>query len=337
MHSNRIENLSWYIDREARDRDEPGLVHSFVGSAATVLNHVSESFDPVEFMGASGFAFRLSVNETLCPSAMSVFDFRGILPETLEQAGRHAEHITCLWDEKEEEQQRRAAAHGAIVAAVDCGLPPIVWDVRDAEWGVITGYNSDRRVYQTLNHRGEADELPFDRLGRNGIDILSVVIAGDANGRKREELIRAALRVAVDHADQREWTERPEYQNGLVAYDTWATIYDRWAMIVTKGDPDLIEHDLCRWSRYYAAHYYGARCYTRDYLASLGADNEVLKKAAACYKRVASHLRPVWKDSPQSKRADPNQLARLATAIRQAKDAEVEGLGFIREYLALFD
>ncbi len=84
MEAMILENISWYADQHARDKGEPGIHHSFMKSLATALNYVSGDFDPVWLMGSSGFAFRIFVNEHLCPSAMSIFDFSAILPEAIE-------------------------------------------------------------------------------------------------------------------------------------------------------------------------------------------------------------------------------------------------------------
>ena len=72
----------------------------------------------------------------------------------------------------------------------------------------------------------------FGKLGQNNIKILSVAIPGEPNQRSREEIIHNSLRAAVAHAEQKEWADRPDYANGLPAYDMWALTHERWAMIL---------------------------------------------------------------------------------------------------------
>jgi len=120
-----------------------------------------------------------------------------------------------------------------------------------------------------------------------------------------------ALTTAVAHAEQKEWTDRPGYQNGLAAYDYWALMFERWAMIVNRDDPDRIGADICTFAQYNAGHYYGARCYAREFLNNIAGRNAVLHRAASCYGSVASSLEPVWKNSPKSKKADPKILIEL--------------------------
>jgi len=328
-----IDDIGWYTDTNAVKTGEPGIRHSYMAGVATTLNHIAQPFDPVWLMGAGGFAFRIMINETMCPSAMSVFNWRAVLPEVIEQAGYRCLHLSRLWDEEDQKFQRQRQAHEAIVGAIDRGVPSVVWDVCDSEWGVIIGYDSDKQSYVTLTHKGRPSSLPFDKLGQNGIDILSVIIPQEPNDRSKEEVVLNALTTAVAHAEQKEWTDRPGYQNGLAAYDYWALMFERWAMIVNRDDPDRIGADICTFAQYNAGHYYGARCYAREFLNNIAGRNAVLHRAASCYGSVASSLEPVWKNSPKSKKADPKILIELSLAIKEAKAAEEEGIAFLREYV----
>jgi len=328
--------LRWYRDQGAVQRGEPGIVHSYAASIATVLQHLSGNLDPVWLMGVSGFAFRIMATETLCPSAMSIFDWRKVLPEVIEQAGYHCLHISRLWHEAEHENVIRDQAHHAIVEALDTGIPPVVWDIKDCEWGVIVGYEPGKQIYRGLDHQGNLVELPFARLGRNGIDILSVIVLKESSRIAKSEAVCKALKIAIDHADQREWNDRPKYQDGSPAYDHWSTGLSRWAEIVEKGNPEKIGVDICRRARYYASHYYSARCYAREFLKDISDESPYLRKAAACFADVAAYLKPVWIDSPTFKIADVATLRRLSSMIEQAKKAEMEGIDHIREHVATF-
>ncbi|MEW5794963.1 MAG: hypothetical protein AB1772_01255 [Candidatus Zixiibacteriota bacterium] len=329
-----LKSLTWYRDRDAARRGEPGIVHSYMASEATVLHHLSGALDPVWLMGSSGFAFRIMASPTLCPSAMSVFQWRKVLPEAFEQVGYGCTHISRLWDEGESDAERREEAHRCITESLDSGVPCVVWDMHQSEWGVISGYNHRLQVYLGLSYLGEPVSLPFDNLGRNGIDILSVIIPGNRTYQSKSEAVLRALRTAVDHADQRKWNDRPKYQDGPLAYDAWSTALGRWADIVERGDPDRIGVDICAHARYYASHYFSARCYAREFLASIAGDISDLVRATKCFADTAVCLRPVWNDSPRSRDAESVVLKTLSSAVRDAKAAESEGIEYIRNYLA---
>jgi len=337
MIANKIKNIDWYEDEAARQRGEPGIAHSYLRALATAVQKLNGSVDPVWLMGTSGWAFRIWVNETLCPSAMSVFDFDTLLPEAVEQAGFRCNYISRLWDEDEVEQERREQAHDAIVAAVDRGAPSIVWDVQDAEWGLVVGYDDNRGVFDALSYNGEPVALRYDRLGHNGIDILSVAVPGEANERSRPVAIKRSLLAAVAHHEQKEWADRPDYQDGSAAFDLWALILERGAMLAEAGKTESVADDIASFADYYAAHYYGARCYAREYLGSVASGAEALVQASESYARVAAHLKPVWEYFAQGLSTAEWQapkLRDLAESIKQAGAAEVEAIGHIKAYLA---
>ena len=334
MHQNRLDEIAWYRDEDAQARGEPGICHSYLASLATALHHMYGELDATWLMGSSAFAFRINVSEVLCPSAMSIFNWSADLPEAVEQAGYECSYIARLWDEESLEEERRNQAHAAIRAAIDGGAPAVVWDIHDVEWGLVIGYDEETRSYVTLTHQGHPSSLPYDRLGRNGIDILSVVIPGKPNHRSREQAIHASLTAAVAHAEGKEWTERPAYQNGLPGYDLWATIFERWALLAEAGKAHKIALDIPDHAAYYARHYYSARCYARDYLSAIADDEDDLRDASRAYDRVAAFLRPVWEAFPGTRKPNADLLRSLASRLRTARTAEQEGLSHIVKHLS---
>ncbi len=337
MSSKKITDFNWYTDNGAIQRNEPGIVHSFMSSLASALNHIDGKVDPVWLMGSSAFAFRIMANEIMCPSAMSMFDWTEVLPEVIEQSGHDCYYISRLWHEGDKEEERRRQAHELMVQAIDGGIPAIVWDVAEAEWGLIIGYDDETGLYDAVTNNGKKTNLPYEKLGKNGIDILSVTIPGNSNGRSRDEIIHNSLMTAVQHAWQKEWMDRPKYQDGLPAYDMWATIFERWQMLAEDGMAENIKTDLCSSAEYYSSHYYSARCYARDYLKSLAGGNEFLTKAYRAFERAASCLKPVWEQTPKTITPGRELLQSHEESIRNAGRAEAEGIEHIKEFLVRGD
>jgi hypothetical protein len=334
MSIKKLDNIKPYIDANALQKNEPGIYNSYMTSLATALNYISNKFDPVWLMGSSGFAFRIFVNEILCPSAMSMFSFKDILPEAIKQSGYNCIYTQRMWDEKRIEEKKRMEAHKEIVKTIGRGTPAIVWDVSDAEWGLITGYDDKEELYVTMTHQGKLSSLPYKKLGNNGINILSVSIPGDPNSRKDDEVIKNSLQTAVDHGEGKEWIDnRPKYQNGLKAFDLWASTFEKWAWLIDNGKSDKIGSNICFFAKYYAGHYYSARCYARDYLKKIGDDNQLLQKASISYARVANSLKPLWLYFSENKKPDSKLIKSFAQNIYDAKSSEEEGIELIRKYL----
>ncbi|MBD3257971.1 hypothetical protein GF377_06025 [candidate division GN15 bacterium] len=335
MTQHAISDIAWYRDPVAVDSGLPGICHSFVASLATALNHIHGELDPVWLMGTCTFAFRIVVNETFCPSAMSVFDWNAVLPAAVENTGHRCTYITRLWDEENLEVERKQEAHEAILAALRDDRPSVVWDVADTEWGLIVGYDDSAGEYVALSHAGDKVELPVDKLGRNGINVLSVAIPGQPNGRSRKAAVRTALEIAVRHAEGKEWMERPRYQDGLAAFDLWSILYERGALLAEAGKAEKVGPDIPRFMAYYAAHYFSARWYAGRFLLAVADGDRNLENAAKHCDEAASYLKLVWEESLRMNSLDdPDLLKRHGQHIADAGRAERAAIEAIKNWLA---
>lgn len=334
MNAKKLDNISLYIDNNSKRKNEPGIYHSYMVCLATALNYIYRELDPVWLMGSSAFAFRIFVNEILCPSAMSMFSFKNVLPEAVEQTGYKCIYLQRMWNEADKEEEKRIEGHKAIIKGIDKGIPAIVWDLFDAEWGLIIGYSDEQQSYFIFSHEGKESSLPFTKLGRNGIDILSVAILSKPNLRNRDDIITNSLKAAVAHADGKEWIDdRPKYQNGIEAFDLWTSIFEKWGCLVNAGKSAKIGLDIISFARYYSGHYYSARCYARDYLKFISNNNEHLQKAYSWYEQVAKFLKPLWEFFLEKNKPNSKELRLFAQNVNNAKLAEEEGIELIKKYL----
>jgi len=156
---------------------------------------------------------------------------------------------------------------------------------------------------------------------------------GEVNSRTKDEIVQNSLQNAVIHAEQGEWVERPRYQNGLAAFDVWASLFEKGALIIEAGKGNNIKQDTWNFAAYYASHYYSARCYARDYLKKIANGNDQLTKAAVCYETVASLLRLVWYNKVINKNLHADTLRVLAQNIKKAQQSEKAGIQEIITYL----
>ena len=63
----------------------------------------------------------------------------------------------------------------------------------------------------------------------------------------------------------------------------WAEVMNAGAMLAEAGKLTCSAADALKFADYYAACFYGARCYARDYLNIIANGNRHLNRAAACY------------------------------------------------------
>lgn len=325
MSKVQLDNVRWHHDTAAEDSVPTCHLHSYTKAVLAAIQAQEGQVDPVWVVGASGAAFRIWVHNELCPSATSVFDW-SLLPEGVKNAGWNCDHHSRMWHEEGIAEERQKAAHDAIVRALQEGKVPVCWDIGVPEWGVITGYDDEERVFSGISVFGEPTQLKYEQLGRREIPIMSVtIIQGPSNADRRHAAI-SSLRTAVDHAEQREWLERPAYQDGPAAYEMWAAALERLA---AGGEQNMLS--------YYAGTYLAARYYARRYMdlvAGILDSAEDLTRAAGAYAEVEQHLTGVWAILSKDGQRSPSELREAAELLRKAKAAEETAIQHVKDYLA---
>ena len=319
-----LSNVAWSESDMKNIRETPGIANSFIAALSFSLKFSGKEADYVRLMGASAFAFRINIHQDMCPSAPTTFLWKELLPEAIEQAGCKSIHIYDSWDNSILEE-KRAEARQEIEKALKQGILPILWEVEIPEWGLITGYDDELSEYTALSCFGNTLKIPYGQFGRGAaVGGLSVSIPGEPNGRSPERVFLNSLHAAVRHAAQEEWNERPWYQDGLPAYEFWASI-------IEKGLKDGSDFNT---SWYSSGTYFSARYCAAKYLFSMSDGNPLLLKAAKLYQEVAERLYLPWEAFRERRRPEDKTLEQAADAVRKAGQAEEQAIGAIREYLA---
>jgi hypothetical protein len=310
---NRIENLSLLPA-------EPGEIpFSFTHALASSLAASGYDIDRKVITGASGFAFRIWVERTLCPSAMSTFDFINLLRAGVEFCGYCCTHITRLWDQVDAEAERREQAHEAIKLAVDDGRAPVAWDIGIPEWGLIAGYDDDKQEYETIDCFGNRGAMPYTQLGKREIPILAVTIPGKPMGKNLRELAPRTVAAAIYHAHGLEINFGSV--NGLAAYPLWASL-------IKSVDQAGFN------AQYYAGIYAHFRDCAAAYLAWLAKENAKLKSAAEAYARVAARLKDARDARNDAAFPTPALLDRMEQSILAAYEEEKKGVEELEKLIA---
>jgi hypothetical protein len=321
-----LDHVRWHQDTTADDSIPTCHLHSYTKAVLTALSAQEGTVDAAWVAGASGAAFRIWAHHELCPSATSVFEW-ATLPRGVENAGWSCDYHSRLWHEESVAEERRIAAHNAIVKALNEGRVPVCWDIGIPEWGVITGYDDELEEYSAISVFGEPTSLKYDELGRRELPIMSVTIIGVPNGIDRRVATINSLKTAVKHAEHGEWLERPAYQDGPDAYETWAAALEKLA---EGGEQGMLS--------YYAGTYLAARHYAKHYMR-LAADildgAQELMDAGNAYADVEQQLAGVYRILAQDGQRSADELRECAKLLRAAKIAEETAIGHIKRYLAV--
>jgi len=196
--------------------DTTGYLFSFAKCLMASLKCSPYAEKAEDVIAASGFAFRMWVDGGgLCPSAASIWEFKKQKP-WVENAGLCCNYTERLWGQDAIEAERWEAAVSMIRESIDKGFAPVAWDVSGCEWGSIIGYDDDTASFITLKISGKEDILPYDKLGRLEIPILSVLSVTGAKDSLPEVLVSDTKKLAVQHLLGKEWCDNAK---GLAAYD----------------------------------------------------------------------------------------------------------------------
>lgn len=194
--------------------DNTGYLFSFVKALCAVLQSSPYAARTDDVIAASGFAFRMWVSPDLCPSATSIWDFSG-QKRWLTAAGLELTYTERLWGQDDIAAERQALAIDRIRKSIDRGIPALSWDIGVCEWGLITGYDDEKKVFATLPITGEPGIMAYDQLGGRELPILDVVtIIGD-HTLAEIDLVHTAITTAVEHLRGKEWCDNAQ---GLAAY-----------------------------------------------------------------------------------------------------------------------
>ena len=219
-------------------KDTTGYLFTLAKCLSAVLRSGGYEEYAEDVIAASGFAFRTWAAADLCPSAMSVWEFRKQKPWA-ENSGLVCDYVERMWDEDAVEKDRREKATEMIRKSVDSGTGAVVWDLGDCEWGIVTGYDDESKTLCTLKVDCSESILPYEKLGHLEIPILSVLTVVGKKAKDKKQIAADTKALIAAHLRGEEWCG--ENTQGLAAYDTvTAFIKDK----LTAGNAWNLEYYL---------------------------------------------------------------------------------------------
>lgn len=223
---------------------------------------------------------------------------------------------------------------------LDRGIPALGWDLFIPEWGVIYGYDDDKRVFRCRDVRMDGD-LPYEKLGRGEVTELYVLTVTDSQPVDRTTMLRGALRLAISHAlTQHAELLECSHRNGLDAYDAWVEAFEN-----RTADPfgNSVNVGKVADAREFAARFLWELSENGEGFGKADRDREVTAialQAAEQYGAVAERLAELRGMFPFPQGGDPRNDAQAERAIlllREAKAAEVQGVLLLERMLEALD
>ncbi len=237
--------------------DSTGYLFSFAKCLSAAVRHSPYAEFAEDIVASSGFAFRMWVDATLCPSAMSIWEF-GMQKPWVENGGLACGYVERLWGAEAVEEERRLAAVEIIKKSVDSGIAAVGWDISGCEWGLITGYDDESQTFSTLKINNEESTVPYEKLGKLDLPLLSVLtVTGKAdNDKSAQQTVADTKKLAALHLQGYEWCKNAK---GLEAYKTLV------GFISEKYTPDA------SWNLdYYLGTYAALKWYAQKFFEKYG-------------------------------------------------------------------
>ena len=197
-------------------QDSTGYMFSFAKALCCAVKNSPYNALAEEIIASSGFAFRMWISQTLCPSATSIWTY-STQKTGVENGGLSCSYIERLWGQDDIDEQRRRSAITAIQHSIDSGIAAISWDIGVCEWGLITGYDDQTQKFATLSVTGSTEELDYALLGKREIPILNVLTITGKTNRTQKEIFAGTLRIAKNHLLGKEPCENVQ---GLAVYSS---------------------------------------------------------------------------------------------------------------------
>ncbi|MCH5265037.1 MAG: hypothetical protein J1F02_04005 [Lachnospiraceae bacterium] len=286
--------------------DTTGYLFSFAKCLSAALNCGGFQAYTEEIVASSGFAFRMWAAEDLCPSAMSIWEFKQQGP-WVENGGITCNYVERLWGQEDLEEERRSEAVQMIQESIDQGVAAVVWDLSGSEWGLATGYDEGKQIFYTLKINGNEEQISYTQLGKLSIPILSVLTITGRTNKDSGQIVADTKALATNHLRGKEWCDNA---SGLAAYDT-----------IIRFIQEKLDSESAWNLEYYLGTYAALKWYAWKFFEKYQ-ENEL----AELYKNVYQSWQEAFDAKCSSDVTEEAVRTKIAGLLKQAKEAEAQAV-----------
>ncbi|MBT3270682.1 hypothetical protein HN371_26305 [Candidatus Poribacteria bacterium] len=301
---------------------------SLVGCLEGIAGYLGVGASPAWIAAAVGQAFLLIVDDTLCPSGPSEWDYLRTLKQTGPNVGLDIAYEGAF-PHADDFGAKQAAIRRSTQRHLDNGVPCFGWHF---EFIVINGYDdSTYHLSGPLDGSraaGAGGPMLWREFGAGAVGFVEMLSARKTEPATGARVVRDALRLAVDIAHEREG--HPEW--GCLA------AYDNWVRGLEAGNDEYAGG-----AGYHAAIWSECRGFAVEFLKEAGecvpGVDDLLQHALAHYATVHERLAdvarlfpPPWEDRAVA--ADEARWKAAANHVAAARDAETRGVAALETALA---
>ncbi|MGP4081404.1 hypothetical protein ACTWQL_15980 [Pseudalkalibacillus sp. R45] len=291
----------------------------------------------VELMGYTGYAFRLNVNEEKVDVAgPTAFDWDAYNKKALGNIGVRFESYGTS-DFTPPTPDELTLAISKIQESIDKEQPVIAWDLFLPEFGIIYGYDDDKKELYAMDGTGKHGPIAYEKLGNGELKELFIMTITNYFEVSKVKRLKGALDIILTHAlEEEEGCPVPmKFQNGLKGYDAWVKAFK-------KGEVHPFGN------AYNIAVLYDARRFAAKFLKDVRSEWQDENDAVASYAGIASdHYEDVAQQLLEFRNifpfpvgGEPNEPANRERAIgllKKAKESERLGIEALQKMYAELD
>jgi hypothetical protein len=314
-------------DRKTLDAKFPCCWLSWVGATRGCLNALGVACDNADVAGQSGYAFRIQIHDTLCPSGPTMLPWDSLLigvrrlgRSTLVYTGNECH--SGAW-KNERTRAHCAAAFDFARREIDAGRPCVIWGAYIPECAICVGYEGESYLVDSFKKCRNQPQPPirFDELDAPGG--LYMLAFPTATKMPQESADRDAI---WDAANAMSWEMfDADWSSGAAAYDRWANALRTRSDVIPFGNG------------------YNAQCWEEarrlaatfvDRVATRNPHVRALRDAHAGFRRSAEALKKVAELFPfPAAKEDLNDAKRQAgaDALLDAKEGDLRALDSLRQ------
>ncbi|MCE5237497.1 BtrH N-terminal domain-containing protein [bacterium] len=298
-----------------------------VGCLKGCLAHLGVEITLPHLYGLSAYAFVINMHEVACPSSPTAWRSADLVAALLPNLGAQAEFALGS-TETGGLAEAQANAWELARRYLDAGLPVYGWELHWPEYYVVHGYDHVGYYYRGPGCEDGGGPKPWQELGATEIGMVYVAGLKPCPRTSTQAAVADALEVALQLAE-------PDNPWRLENYTTGPAAYDVWANALASGIASEFGHRYCA-SVWAEGRHHAVRFLTELAESLQGAAGEAAQEALAAYRRVNVLLGTVAQEHvflpyDQIPEGQTLQSAESASMLRQAGEAETEGLTALRK------
>ncbi|WP_274648566.1 hypothetical protein [Paenibacillus humicola] len=317
--------------------DDKDWTRTWTSAAAAIYGAVSYTdkkyLSLSEVMGYTGHAFRMNIDPvSINIAGPTSFPGGYILRRNLCNLG----FTGCLADPVCPVPPDKVEKTIALVqASIDRGVPAITFDLFTPEFGLIYGYDDERRLFYGKDNAKDGT-ITYEEFAHPKIDLLFVTTIVESLPHSKYEMLRMALDMIVDHERGREWTHIFEnrFAIGLAGYDAWIGAMERRAAdeqgnaYNTAVVADAREHAV-RFLELLARQWNGSNVVERTVQGRAAEAGRHFAAAAEAF----NELRRMFPFPQGGSPKDPAEADKAIHLLQTAKEAETAGVEVLEKLL----